>query len=243
MQFTNEFAVAAPADRVWETLLDIERVAAFLPGATIEPAGEDGVHRGSMRVKVGPMTVAYQGTARLRSVDEDARTAEIEVRAKEAKGQGTASAVIRNRLVAEDGRTRVIAETDLQVTGRQAQFGRGIMEDVAGSMLGQFAGRFERYLQEGDDSSPPAAGGGDTGADRGTGSGQRPTARETAHGPQASGAGSTTDEVLDMGAVLSQAPMVRYAAAIGAGLLAVAVVAAARRSRSRGLKVEFGYRL
>lgn len=150
MKLHNEFEVAVPLERAWETLLDIERVANFLPGAKVEPTEEVGVYRGSMKVKLGPMVVNYSGTARLGAVDERERYADIEVEAREARGQGTASAVIHNQLVSVNGGTRVIAETDLRISGRQAQFGRGIMQDVAGNMLGEFARRFERYLTEGD---------------------------------------------------------------------------------------------
>ena len=94
MQLENEFTVTAPLDQTWETLLDIERVATCLPGATIEPSEDDGVYRGAMKMKLGPMNVSYQGTARLQDVDEDTHTASIAVQAREAKGQGTAAAVI-----------------------------------------------------------------------------------------------------------------------------------------------------
>lgn len=221
MKLENEFTVSVPIERAWETLLDIETVAGFLPGAKIEPAGEDGVFRGSMKVKVGPMTVNYEGTARLAAVDEQARTADIEVRAKEAKGQGTAAAVIRNQLVEEADGTRVVAVTDLQVTGRQAQFGRGIMQDVAGRMLGDFARRFEAYLTEG---------GGDAGAENGA------THRPPPPPPE-------TEEALDLGSVLTQMPIVRYGAPIAAAAaLLVALVAGVARSRRRGWSVRFGVR-
>ncbi|HEV7846548.1 MAG TPA: SRPBCC family protein [Thermoleophilaceae bacterium] len=146
MQLTNEFEVAVPVEEVWPALLDIERVARFLPGAEIEPSSEEGVYSGSMKVKLGPMTVSYRGTARLGDVDEESHSAAIEVEAREARGQGRAAATIVNRLVDLDGRTRVVAETDLRITGRQAQFGRGIMQDVAGAMLDDFARRFEASL-------------------------------------------------------------------------------------------------
>jgi carbon monoxide dehydrogenase subunit G len=212
MKLQNEFTVSVPIERAWETLLDIETVAGFLPGAKIEPAGEDGVFHGSMKVKVGPMTVNYQGTARLAAVDEQARVADIEVSAKEAKGQGTAAAVIRNRLIEAAGGTRVVAETDLQVTGRQAQFGRGIMQDVAGRMLGDFARRFEEYLK----------------ADGGTSTLPPPAAAEP-------------EEALDLGSVLTQTPIVRYGAPAAAGVVLIALVVGLRRSRRRrGLSVRFG---
>lgn len=231
MKLQNEFTVNVPMERAWETLLDIERVAGFLPGAKIEPAGEDGVFHGSMKVKVGPMAVNYEGTARLASVDEQSRTAEIEVRAKEAKGQGTAAATIRNQLFEESGGTRVVAETDLQVTGRQAQFGRGIMQDVAGRMLGDFARRFESYLAEGGNGAAPSAeapaGGGAPGS---TGKAAPPPP------PPAS-----DEEALDLGSVLTQMPIVRYGAPVAAGAVLLGVVAVLGRSRRRrGLSVRFG---
>jgi carbon monoxide dehydrogenase subunit G len=222
MKLQNEFSVNVPLERAWETLLDIETVAGFLPGAQIEPAGEDGVFHGSMKVKVGPMTVNYEGTARLASVDEQAHIADIEVRAKEAKGQGTAAAVIRNRLVSEDGGTRVIAETDLQVTGRQAQFGRGIMQDVAGRMLGDFARRFEAYLSS---------------------TGGQPEASANGQAASPPPFSPEPEEALDLGGVLTQTPIVRYGVPVAAGLLLLVVLASIARSRKRGISVRFGIRL
>jgi len=225
MKLQNEFTVSVPMERAWETLLDIERVAGFLPGAKIEPAGEDGVFHGSMKVKVGPMAVNYEGTARLASVDEQSRTADIEVRAKEAKGQGTAAATIRNQLFEESGGTRVVAITDLQVTGRQAQFGRGIMQDVAGRMLGDFARRFEAYLADGGNGAAPSA--------------EAPAAGQAAPPPPPP---ASEEEALDLGSVLTQMPIVRYGAPAAAGVLLLGVVAVLGRSRRRrrGLSVRFG---
>ena len=218
MKLRNEFTVSVPVERAWETLLDIETVAGFLPGAKIEPSGGDGVFHGSMKVKVGPMVVNYEGTARLASADEQAHRAEIEVRAKEAKGQGTAAAVITNTLVQENGRTRVIAETDLQVTGRQAQFGRGIMQDVAGRMLGDFAGRLEAYLAA-DDGAVEAA------------PAPRGRSRSRARGGARPRRGAHADP----------AGALRRAHRRGRG--GAAPAAHARASRKRGLTVRLGFRL
>jgi uncharacterized protein len=215
MKLNNEFFVHVPIERAWETLLDIETVAGFLPGAKIEPGGPEGVYQGSMKVKVGPMTVNYQGTARLASVDEQAHSAEIEVRAKEAKGQGTAAAVIRNTLVEENGGTRVTAETDLQVTGRQAQFGRGIMQDVAGRMLKDFAGRFEAYLTAAGTSTSAAAGG--SGGDGANLTQSPPPAPET-------------EDALDLGSVMTQTPIIRYGVpALLVGLVLLWLLGSRRR--------------
>ena len=140
-------------------MLDVERVASCLPGASIEPVGEDGLYRGSMRLKAGPVSLSYSGTVRLADVDADEHVASFDARARETKGTGTAAATIRNRLEPAGDGTRVVVETDLNVTGRPAQFGRGLMEDVASKILGDFAGRLEDLVLQGATvaaDSPPA---------------------------------------------------------------------------------------
>src|SRR5262245_35992596 len=124
MKLHNEFTVDAAPDDVWSGLLDMARVASCMPGATLRPDADGDTQRGTMRVKLGPMNLLYEGVARLADVDEDTRTASIEVTAKESRGPGTASATITSRLESRNGvGTLVIADTDLRVTGRQAQFG------------------------------------------------------------------------------------------------------------------------
>jgi hypothetical protein len=157
LSFQNEFVVDAPLDPTWRTLLDLARVARCLPGATIEPASADGTYDGSMRVKVGPVTMDYKGVARVTEIDEASHVAAFNVQGKELRGQGSASATIRNTLVAEGDSTRVLVETELSVTGRPAQFGRGIMQDVAGSMLDDFAKSLsEMMAAERQDHAAPA---------------------------------------------------------------------------------------
>jgi carbon monoxide dehydrogenase subunit G len=142
----NEFTVGAEIDTVWRELLDMEGVASCLPGATITATEEPNVYEGSMRLKLGPMRVEYRGTATLSEVDEQSHTAVISLSAREAKGQGSAMATIRNRLSEADGGTRVTAETDLHITGPQAQFGRGVIEDVGRRVLGEFSQRLEEKI-------------------------------------------------------------------------------------------------
>jgi uncharacterized protein len=217
LKLTNEFTVAVPLERAWETLLDIERVAGFLPGAKIEPSSDEGVYRGTMRVKVGPMVVNYQGTARLVHTDDAGHVADIAVQATDTKGQGTASATIRNRLLPTDTGTRVIAETDLSITGRQAQFGRGIMQDVAGRMLDDFAARFETYLLTGETEQPDAA--------AAEGQAGRPA---TAAAP---GPGDNDEDTLDLGSVIFRTPAVQRAGVVALIGLLVILVAGLRRRR------------
>ena len=153
MRLRNEFEVGVPLERTWDTLLDVARIARALPGATIEPEAEGGAWRGRMKVKLGPVTTEYTGTARVQDADEDDRVVSFRVEGREVRGQGSAAATITTRLARAAGRTRVVVETDMQVTGRQAQLGRGLMEDVAGAVLGQFAGRLEAELR----GEPPPA--------------------------------------------------------------------------------------
>jgi carbon monoxide dehydrogenase subunit G len=148
MRLTNEFDVAVEVDRTWATLLDVPRVARALPGATIDAESEGGAWRGTMKMKLGPVTTQYAGTARVQDLDEDDHVASFRVEGREARGQGSAAATITARLSGRDGGgTHVVVETDMQVTGRQAQLGHGIMEDVAGAILGEFAARLERELR------------------------------------------------------------------------------------------------
>jgi carbon monoxide dehydrogenase subunit G len=157
MKLRNEVVVAAPLEETWRTLLDVARVARALPGASIEADGVEGVYRGTMRVKLGPVTADYTGAATLEDADEDERVATFRVQGREARGHGTATAKITNRLVPEEaGGTRVIVETELDITGKAAQFGRGVLEDVSSRLLDQFASRLEAEVLGGGAGAPAA---------------------------------------------------------------------------------------
>src|SRR5436190_23880312 len=106
LKLENEFVVTAGIEPTWAMLLDLGRVAPCLPGAAVEPGEQAGSYRGSMRVKLGPVTVDYKGTAQLEDIDERARTVVVAVEGKETRGQGSASARIRNSLIAEGDSTR-----------------------------------------------------------------------------------------------------------------------------------------
>ncbi|MBV9423391.1 MAG: SRPBCC family protein [Solirubrobacterales bacterium] len=167
MILNNEFTVAADIDTVWRHLLDMEGVASCLPGATVTATDEKDTYEGTMRLKIGPMRVEYRGRATLRDVDEERHTAVIALNAREAKGQGTAVATIHNQLEEMEGATRVRAQTDLNITGPQAQFGRGVIEDVGGRVMAEFSRRLEERIAGGGDAPPDQAPGeraGDAGA-------------------------------------------------------------------------------
>jgi carbon monoxide dehydrogenase subunit G len=140
MDLQNSFTVPSDIDTAWKTLLDVERVAPCMPGATLESVDGDEM-TGKVKVKLGPVTMTYGGKARFVSRDEEGHTAVIEGTGKETRGTGTAKALVTTRLVSEGPEvTRVDVTTDLTITGKAAQFGRGVMQDVAGRIIDQFAG-------------------------------------------------------------------------------------------------------
>lgn len=215
MIIENEFRVGADIDTVWRELLNMEGVASCLPGATITGTDKENVYDGSMRLKIGPMRVEYRGTATLSEVDEEHHTAVISLSAREAKGQGSAMATIRNQLESVEGGTQVNAQTDLQITGPQAQFGRGVIEDVGKRVLGEFSQRLEQRIA-----------GGQAGA-RQSGAGGAESSAPQASAPNGSAPQAQTGAApaeLDVGSLVTSSPIVRRA---GAGALAAALIALA----------------
>jgi carbon monoxide dehydrogenase subunit G len=138
MELTNTFEIPAPAGEAWKVLQDIERIAPCMPGATLESAEGD-EYGGKVKVKVGPVTVTYRGTAQFIDLDETAHRAVIKASGKEMRGTGTARATVTTELVDKGEATEVNVHTDLYVTGKPAQFGRGVMADVATKLIDQFA--------------------------------------------------------------------------------------------------------
>lgn len=147
MEFTNEFTVPLDIDRALDVLSDLERVAPSFPGATLESVDGD-TYTGRVKVKVGPMSLTYSGEATVTEVDHDAHTARIEASGREKRGAGTATADVRAELREQDGATVVVVTTDLNVTGRPAQFGRGVMGDVGEKIIDRFAENLHAQLDE-----------------------------------------------------------------------------------------------
>ena len=138
MQLEHHFTVPVPVAQAWDVLLDVERIAPCMPGATVESFDGETIV-GRVKVKVGPIQVTYAGTAKFTEKDEDARRAVIDASAKEARGTGTAAATITAQLSGTGSSTDVTVTTDLQITGKPAQFGRGVMVEVGNKLLGKFA--------------------------------------------------------------------------------------------------------
>ncbi|QJY49949.1 SRPBCC family protein [Pseudonocardia broussonetiae] len=157
MELTHTFTVSQPVDRAWQVITDLERVAPCLPGAAL--LGVDGDdHRGAVKIKVGPVTAQYEGVARFAERDDAAHRAVLRAEGRDVRGQGNAAATIDLRLTGQGGGTRVTVDTDLELAGRVAQFGRGVIADVSGKLMGQFAARLEEEMASGAPTEPvPAA--------------------------------------------------------------------------------------
>ncbi len=152
MQIENSFAVNASPDRVYEFLLDVNNVVGCVPGAELSEVVDPNTFKGKVRIKVGPVTVSYNGTAHITARDAATRTATLQAEGRETTGSGSAQATT-TMAVAEDGEgSKVTLTTDFTVVGRVAQFGRGIMEDVSRHLVGQAAECIQAKLEA------PAAG-------------------------------------------------------------------------------------
>jgi carbon monoxide dehydrogenase subunit G len=153
VKLQQSFEVRAPVERVWETLIDIERVAPCLPGAEITEAGDDGSYRGSFSVRLGPTTAAYRGQLSLEEVDEAAHRVVMRASGQDKRGQGSAKATIVSTMEGEGELTRVDVDTDFTITGRLARFGRGgMIQDISNRLLKEFADCLQRRIE-----APPAA--------------------------------------------------------------------------------------
>jgi carbon monoxide dehydrogenase subunit G len=149
VQLENSFTVPLPVDEAWRVLMDIDRIAPCMPGAMLDSVeGDD--FTGRVKVKLGPINLTYQGKGSFIERDETAHQAKIDARGKDQRGNGTASAIITAKLAGEGSVTRVDVLTDLNITGRPAQFGRGVMTDVGNKLLGQFADKLSAQLASGD---------------------------------------------------------------------------------------------
>lgn len=138
MKLENRFTVPVPRDEALKVLLDVERVAPCMPGATLTSRDGD-AFEGTVKVKVGPINLTYGGKASFQTVDEPAGLVVIQAAGKETRGTGTAKALVTCRLVDKGDTTEVEVDTDLNITGKPAQFGRGVLAEVSGKLVDQFA--------------------------------------------------------------------------------------------------------
>jgi uncharacterized protein len=148
MELDHSFTVPVPPDRAWEVLLDVERIAPCMPGAIVEEFDGE-VVTGRIKVKVGPVSLTYRGTAKFTERDPDTRVVVVDASGKETRGAGTASAAIRASLVPSGEGTEVSIHTTMNVTGRPAQFGRGVIAEVGGKLVEQFARNLAQMISDG----------------------------------------------------------------------------------------------
>lgn len=153
VDFTNEFRVGVPLEQAWAVLTTVERIAPCMPGAELTGVEGDTYH-GTIKIKVGPVTAMYKGVASFEEKDADARRAVLLASGRETRGQGNASARIVAQLEPDGEGTLVAVRTELKITGKVAQFGRGIIADVSDKLLQTFAANLETELAAG---SAPAA--------------------------------------------------------------------------------------
>jgi carbon monoxide dehydrogenase subunit G len=156
MELTNEFEVAVPVERAWAVLTDLERIAPCLPGAQLrEVQGDE--FRGSVKIKVGPITTSYDGVISFSELDESAHRAVLRAEGRETRGQGNVAAVMTATLVSSGAGTKVEVSTDLKVTGKVAQFGRGVLADVSAKLLDQFVVNLESMVLTPEGADTPAS--------------------------------------------------------------------------------------
>src|SRR5256884_6699045 len=149
MEMDHSFTVPVPPERAWDVLLDVERIAPCMPGASVDEFDGE-VVTGRIKVKVGPVSLTYRGTAKFTERDPDARVIVLEASGKETRGAGTASATVRATLEPESGgeATKATMHTTMNVTGRPAQFGRGVMVEVGGKLVEQFAQNLRQLIAD-----------------------------------------------------------------------------------------------
>jgi uncharacterized protein len=164
MKLEQSFEVAAPVEQVWQALIDVEKVAPCLPGASVSGRNEDGSYDGTFTVKIGPTSASYAGKLLMEQVDEGTHTAKMQANGTDKRGQGSAKASIVSTVSeAAENRTRVEVVTDYHITGRLARFGRGgMIEDISERLLRQFAQQLQGMLEgPGEDASVDGGGAGE----------------------------------------------------------------------------------
>jgi carbon monoxide dehydrogenase subunit G len=192
MELTNEFRVDVPVPDAWKVLTDVERIAPMLPGAQLQEV-EGEVYRGIVKVKVGPITAQYKGQATFVERDEAAGRVVLRATGRDTRGQGNASADITATMTPDGDGTQVSVVTDLTVTGKVAQFGRGVLAEVSAKLIGQFVDALHDDLEKSGVSGGGAEGAGESdGGEPGPAVEQQASASPGSAPPQGNGAGQST---------------------------------------------------
>ena len=147
MEFENTFVVDAPMEEVWDLLLDVERIAPCMPGAQVLEQTGDDVYKVAVKIKLGPMTMNYKGDVEIVDKDAGSHQATMRAKAKEARGQGTASANMRMALRPAEGGTEASILTEMQMCGKAAAMGQGVIKDVAATLTDTFAQNVAKLVE------------------------------------------------------------------------------------------------
>ena len=147
MEFENTFVVDAPMEEVWDLLLDVERIAPCMPGAQVLEQTGDDVYKVAVKIKLGPMTMNYKGDVEIVDKDAGSHQATMRAKAKEARGQGTASANMRMALRPAEGGTEASILTEMQMSGKAAAMGQGVIKDVAATLTDTFAQNVAKLVE------------------------------------------------------------------------------------------------
>lgn len=246
MRIENHFTVGLPIDDAWKVLLDIERIAPCMPGAELQEADGD-EYRGVVKIKLGAVTTQFKGVVRFSEIDEEARRIVMQAQGRDTRGQGNANATVTAVLTPAGEGTAVAIDTDLSISGKVAQFGRGVMGEVSNKLLAQFVDCLEADLAGSSGADPELAAEPSPEPSAPALDGEQPAAaasepRRIASRPAepvdlfAVAGGSIAGRALPIGvvgvmvalAVVKKAPLRWALAAVGAGL-----VAALARSQSK----------
>ncbi|MFL6079704.1 MAG: SRPBCC domain-containing protein [Ornithinibacter sp.] len=227
MELTHDFTVPASIDDAWATFMDLERVGSCFPGATVTSVDESGFG-GTVKVKLGPIALQYTGSGQFLERDDAAHRAVIEAKGKDKRGNGTAGATVTVQLAPSGAGTRIDVTTDLAITGKPAQFGRGVMQDVSDKLLQQFVQCIEGQFAA---AEPDAAAGQEPPADAVAGPNAPSVPDDAAAAPSSGSAGASAGSAGSAGSAESAARPAVAPAAENAGAAASTTPPAARPLR------------
>ncbi|QKV75803.1 SRPBCC family protein [Amycolatopsis sp. Hca4] len=204
MELVHDFTVPVPADEAWEVLTDVQRIVTCMPGASVTKVDGD-AFEGGMKIKLGPIGMNFTGQGTFLEKDADAKTAVIQAKGRDAKGNGGAQATVTAALSGSNGTTSVHVVTDLNVSGKAGQFGGGVLKDVSNRMLTQFADNLAAQLTSDGQRTEPAP---------------TPDAAARTAAPAAAAASGPEDSGLDLGALLFGSESTRRTAKTAGALIA-----------------------
>ena len=241
MEIENSFAVKAAPERVYEFLLDVNNVVSCVPGAELSEVVDPNTFKGKVKIKVGPVTVSYNGTARITARDAETRTATLEAEGRETTGSGTAQAKTIMAVAPDGESSKVTLTTDFTVVGRVAQFGRGIMEDVSRHLVGQAAECIQTKLEAPPPAATPPSGAEAAGSDPSPAAGTGSTSNPSPNNPSPAAAASTPAalDAFALGRAVAKDRLSRInvrpqtIAMAFAGLVSLVLFRRARRARRR----------